>query len=653
MKLTVIIVNYNVKYFLEQALQSVRAASRNMEIEVIVVDNQSVDGSVEMLRKQFPEVKLIANQENLGFSSANNQGIRIAKGEYVLLLNPDTVVEEKTFEVCARYMDRHPGVGALGVRMIDGGGIFLPESKRGFPSPWVAFCKTFGLSRLFPHSPRFNHYHLGYLDEHQNHEIEVLAGAFMWMRKSALDKVGELDETFFMYGEDIDLSYRFIKAGYKNVYLSETTIIHYKGESTKKGSLNYVRVFYNAMIIFARKHFKGSQASLFVLMLQGAIYFRAFLTLLSNWWKRLSLPIADWVLIAVGLHLVKEFWAVYYFNDSDYYPISFYYFNIPLYATVWVLSIFFSGGYENPGRLRRLARGIFLGTLLLAAIYGFLDLEHRTSRMVLVLGAIWTLIGTTMLRYVRHYFSHQNFKLGETDRNNLVIVGSDSESDRVQLLLQKAGVQKNLIGTVSPQSSYDSEVYLSSLDRLEGVVQIFRVQEIIFCGKDVSSQDIMNWMTRLGHTVRYKIVPEDSMSIIGSHSKNNAGTLYTVDLQFQVESAEGKRQKRTTDLFLALIFVPLLPWLLLRKGFGTAFLQHWFNVLIGRATWVGYIQAEPNLPQLPPGYWTPLTAFNREIKDAATLQRLDLFYAKDYTYWRDMEIVWRGLWRKAYTKENH
>ena len=211
MKLSVIIVNYNVKYFLEQALLSVRKASQALAIETWVVDNNSVDDSVQMVQEKFPEVKLIANKENVGFSKANNQAIPVSAGEYVLLLNPDTVVEEDTFEKCVAFMDAHPQAGGLGVRMMDGSGKFLSESKRGFPSPWAAFCKTFGLSALFPKSKLFNEYHLGYLAENETHEVEVLAGAFMLLRRSVLDEIGLLDETFFMYGEDIDLSYRIIK----------------------------------------------------------------------------------------------------------------------------------------------------------------------------------------------------------------------------------------------------------------------------------------------------------------------------------------------------------------------------------------------------------------------------------------------------------
>jgi len=221
MKLSIIIVNYNVRHFLDQCLTSVRRAVSGIDADVWVVDNNSVDGSVRMVKEKFPEVKLIANKDNVGFSSANNQAIRESNGEYVLLLNPDTIVEDDTFTKIISFMDAHPDAGGLGVKMIDGKGNFLPESKRGLPTPDVAFYKIFGLSTFFPRSKTFGKYHLGYLDKDEIHEVEILSGAFMFMRRETLDKTGLLDEDFFMYGEDIDLSYRIIKAGYKNYYFPE------------------------------------------------------------------------------------------------------------------------------------------------------------------------------------------------------------------------------------------------------------------------------------------------------------------------------------------------------------------------------------------------------------------------------------------------
>ena len=258
MILSVIIVNFNVKQLLKECLHSINIASQDIEIEVWVVDNNSSDGSVKMLQADFPEVKLITNKNNSGFSVANNQALKQAKGEHVLLLNPDTLVQKDTLKKCLEFMNNTPNCGALGVYMHDNCGNFLLESKRGLPTPWVSFCKIIGLSKLFPHSSRYNRYHLGYLKNDENHIVDVLSGAFMWMRKSVVEKVGLLDEKFFMYGEDIDLSYRIQKSGFENWYLGTIKILHYKGESTDKQSYAYIQRFYGAMRIFAKKHFSKS-----------------------------------------------------------------------------------------------------------------------------------------------------------------------------------------------------------------------------------------------------------------------------------------------------------------------------------------------------------------------------------------------------------
>lgn len=278
MTLSIIIVNYNVRLLLEQCLLSVRKAAVGIDAEVFVVDNVSSDGSLEYLTPLFPEIHFIANTENVGFSRANNQAIRQSKGEYVLLLNPDTVVGEETLKNVLRFMSEHPDAGAAGVKMIDGNGRFLPESKRSLPTPWNSFCKMFGLAALFPKSPLFGKYRLLYHDRNEVHKVEVLSGAFMMIRSEALAKSGLLDETFFMYGEDIDLSCRIFQAGYHIYYLPET-IIHYKGESTKKESLHYTKIFYGAMLIFFKKHYPHYSV-LFSILIKIAILLHAMLFVL-------------------------------------------------------------------------------------------------------------------------------------------------------------------------------------------------------------------------------------------------------------------------------------------------------------------------------------------------------------------------------------
>ncbi|WP_176954558.1 glycosyltransferase family 2 protein [Niabella drilacis] len=257
MTLSIIIVSYNVKYFLEHCLLSVQRAAKDIATEIIVVDNCSTDGSLEYLRPLFPQVLFIANKENAGFGRACNQGLHHSTGRFVLFLNPDTLVPEDCFSQCLQVFEQHKKVGALGIRMINGQGVFLKESKRGFPSFSAAFFKLSGIHRLFPGSRFFNRYYMGHLDAQKDQVIEALAGAFMLLPRSVLEKTGSFDESFFMYGEDIDLSYRVYKAGYENYYLSAPVIIHFKGESTAKSSLGYIRNFYGAMSIFVNKHYRG------------------------------------------------------------------------------------------------------------------------------------------------------------------------------------------------------------------------------------------------------------------------------------------------------------------------------------------------------------------------------------------------------------
>jgi N-acetylglucosaminyl-diphospho-decaprenol L-rhamnosyltransferase len=301
MLLSVIIVSYNVKYFLEQCLcsleKSVRTAglpygtsdrggvSLPPQAEIFVVDNNSSDGSMEWLPPRFPQVQFIVNHDNMGFAMANNHALAMAEGKYVLFLNPDTILAEDSIAILIEFMGSTPAAGAAGVRMIDGRGRFLKESRRGFPSPWVAFCKLAGLTALFPHSSLFAKYYLGHLPETANHPAPVLSGACMLVRKQVLDNIGGFDERFFLYAEDIDLSYRIEQAGYTNYYIADTTILHFKGESTRKDA-RHIKLFYKAMSQFRRKHCKGALPSLGNALIEAGIWSRAGLTAMLNLFRR-------------------------------------------------------------------------------------------------------------------------------------------------------------------------------------------------------------------------------------------------------------------------------------------------------------------------------------------------------------------------------
>lgn len=296
MQLSVIIVNYNVKFFLEQCLCSVQKAVAGIDAEVLVVDNASTDGSKDYLQQKFPAVQFLWSDVNSGFARANNLALQQACGNYILFLNPDTIVAEDSFTNCISFFEQTPIAGAIGVRMIDGSGRFLPESKRAFPSSTASFYKLSGLSALFPRSKTFAQYSLGYLDEHQIHEVDVLSGAFMMVRKEVLHSTGGFDEDFFMYGEDIDLSYRITQTKhnsivFKNYYLGNNTIIHFKGESTKKHSAAYVQQFYKAMLLFVQKHPQQFYNGVFNFFIRLAITLRGMMSWLKRFFTSASAPV--------------------------------------------------------------------------------------------------------------------------------------------------------------------------------------------------------------------------------------------------------------------------------------------------------------------------------------------------------------------------
>lgn len=645
LQLSIIIVNYNVKHFLEQCLYSVCKALKGIDTEVFVVDNNSVDGSVGLIREKFPNVTLLVNRVNKGFSAANNQAIQQAKGKYVLLLNPDTVVQEDTFIKTLAFMEAHPEAGGLGIKMLDGKGNFLPESKRGLPKPEVAFYKIFGLAKLFPGSKKFGQYHLTYLDKNQNHEVDVLSGAFMLIRKTCLDKVGLLDETFFMYGEDIDLSYRITRAGYKNYYFAGSSIIHYKGESTKKSSVNYVVVFYRAMAIFARKHFTQNHARLFSFLIYLAIMLRAGMAICSRLLRALFFPAVDFALLVSGLYLCKTLYETYFKSQPNLYSSELVSVFFPLYALLWMFFVYLSGGYDSPLKLRRVLRGVLVGTGFILIVYSLLPESYRFSRALILIGA-----GQAMAIYLFSRWLYARLKIPRFSRvagkskARIAIIGSEPEFKRVLDLLEKTKINPEFIGFISNESNgMKNAYYIGNFDQLDETIQIHHIREIIFCARDVSSTDIIEKMLKLvTQGVEFKIAPPESLSIIGSNSIDTAGELYVIDIN-NLGRPENRRKKRILDLMvstLLLVLSPLLIWFQEKKG---RYFLNCFAVLFGYHTWVGYGKAERlDLPEIKASVLTPVDGISEKLS-TEQVNRMFLNYSKDYRSENDFRILLRNL----------
>lgn len=528
MELSIIVVNYNVKHFLKQCLQSVYVSAKHISSEVIVVDNNSVDGSVEMIKNNFPNTIIINNKKNVGFSKANNQAIKIAKGSIVLMLNPDTVIQEKTLKYVLNFINITNNVGAVGIKMVDGKGNFLPESKRSLPKPSTAFYKIFGLSRVFPNSKKFGKYHLNFLDKDKIHEIDVISGAFLMTKKSVLEEVGFLDERFFMYGEDIDLSYRIQKKGYINYYLPDHSIIHYKGESTKKTSVNYIFTFYNAMILFVKKHYDKKDASILISVIKLAIMFRALISITKRLITKLTLPIIDAVTFFLGIVLIKNFWATNYFSNENYYNDLFLKIGIPSYIFFWMFGIYMKKGYNNPIRISRIIIGILSGTILLLIIYGLLPENLRFSRALIIFGTFWAILSSIITRYLISSLKLDSFKIHNSKSKRIAIAANKTEFDRIIGIIKNNSFRENIFFQISKLGDKTNNDKIGTLEQVEEILKIYKIDELIFSAKDYKSNEIISTMQKLNNKVEIKIAPTKSTFVIGSNSIHSKGELYSI-----------------------------------------------------------------------------------------------------------------------------
>lgn len=656
MILSIVIVNYNVRYFLEQCLDSVfrsdllldndppgdfpNASGERLVLEVFVVDNASVDGSVEMVRKRFPQVHLIANNSNVGFASANNQALRICHGDLMLLLNPDTVVEHDTLVKCARFYAQHPDCGGLGVKMVNGEGRFLKESKRGFPSPAASFFKMSGLIHLLPHSRKVAAYYMGHLPDDETNAIDILPGAFLMINRQALEKVGLLDETYFMYGEDIDFSWRIKLAGFENYYYPSARIIHYKGECTKHGSMNYVYTFYNAMAIFVRHYFSGGQARVFNLLLHLAIWIRATMAWLFRIATTMALPLADFAIAFGGFYLIKQLWATHWASDINYYPPIYTWCIVPVYILLLMLCSWLYGGYMKPCKPSRIVKGMVVGSAMLLVFYSLLNENMRYSRMLLLLGCAWTLLSNLGIRGMLSLLQVKGYDMQPAQRRSCLVIGSNEETSRVEQLYAS-------LGTTQIQCLNDT---LIDSRQLLDAIHIYKANEVIFCSRDLSISRIIDMMTQLAHTagrrtpVEYKIVPDERDFIIGTHSISSAEDLYAEELH-TIASPLNRRNKRLLDIVVSLLLLLLSPLLLVFQHHRKSYFPHCWQVITGRRSWVGRTLDNGAADSLPAGIFGPedILPHHTGPLSAELKQRLYLRYLHQYKLSTDLQILAKNI----------
>ena len=639
MKLSVIVVNYNVKYFLEVCLHSVLRAASEVAVEVIVVDNHSADGSCSMVREKFPSVILIENNDNKGFSKANNQAVAIAKGEYILFLNPDTVMPEDFFAKTLAYLDAHPEAGALGPRLIDGKGQFAPDSKKSFPSLSVAIFKTTGINKIFSSSTYFNKYYAVHVGERETAPVDVLSGCCMLVRRKAMDDAGgPFDEDYFMYCEDVDLSFRIEKAGYKNIYFPEVDLIHYKGESTRKMTLSYVRIFNEALVTFVRKHYTRKQARLFSLFINIGIVLRAILGTVKRGLKALHMPLFDALVLLLTLWGIKNFWVEEVKNIMPIPPASVYA-TFPVYIGLWLLSLYLNGAYDQPYRSLQVTRGMLIGMVAILAYYGLLPPEYRYSRAIIIFTGFGGTVVLLGLHEILYRMGILRFIPYDKLPRKAVIGANDTSYRQTAAMLRQVHYAPELSGRISPQT--DKHDALATLTEMKQVLYTTGINEVIFCINGLTYREVFGQMQHCGKSYEYKIHLPGSHSFVGSNSSSTSGDLYTIDRRFNLSDFAQVRNKRLLDIAGALIFLGLFPvsfFLIKKPG---RFLMNCFLVLAGKLTWVGYAAGVPHkyLPHIRKGAIQPYNILAGYEPSAEVKTQINNAYAQHYSSLTDMTLM--------------
>jgi len=570
--LSIIIVSYNVREFLEQALVSIKKAVENISCEIFVVDNASSDGSPDIIAKKFPDVKLIQNSENLGFAKANNQAMRLSQGQYVCVINPDTIVQENTFLQVIKFLEKNAQVGAVGCKILNPDGTLQLACRRSYPTPWVAFTKIVGLARLFPTSKIFGRYNLTFLDPEQTVEVEAISGSFMVVRRETIDQVGMFDESFFMYGEDLDWCFRIRKGGWGIYYLPTTQIVHFKGESSKKSPFEQRRLFYEAMHLFVKKHFGAGKALMPSWLLILAVWIRAILSFVSTAVRKLMMPLFDLLGLSVSLII-----AIYlrFRPDFPWGPFSIVY---VVYSLVWLTSLAAYGAY---GRQRlsgnKATSAVLLGWLINSALTFFFKQYGFSRAVVLSAGTMnlffipgWRVLLKVLARSKIVFFRKKlgNFILSRRS----VIVGDKESSEQILARLKnQAEPAYQIHGVILNDHSFDEDriagvPVLGYLDHLKDIVKREKVQEVIFATDKIAYKTMLTAIgTSNGANVNFKLVPSNLDVIIGKATTDYIEDIPLVDLDYKLHSFFNKSIKRSMDVFFAallmIVTAPVMAWL--------------------------------------------------------------------------------------------
>ncbi len=566
MDLSIIIVSYNVREFLEQALLSIQRATRNVSHEIFVVDNNSMDGSADFVERAFPQVCVIRNLENSGFAKANNQAIPLAKGRYICLINPDTVVQENTFTTLLSFFEKHPEAGAIGCKILNPDGSLQLACRRSFPTPWIAFTKIVGLANLFPKSRIWGRYNLTFLDPDEITEVEAISGSFMLLRREVIEHVGMLDESFFMYGEDLDWCYRIKEGGYKIYYVPDTQIIHFKGESSKRSPLEQRRLFYEAMRLFVVKHFQKGHAWMPSWALIIAIRMRALFSFASTAVKAAGWPFFDLLIMTIVMAVSI------YLRFAPRYPWQAFIIVHLLYSAIWIVSLFSQGVYHRwRFSVAKTTIAILLGLVINSAITFFFK-DIGFSRLVVLYAGALNLAALPGWRLMLKIIAQINGRTLENGLGRLVLkrsallVGDYTSCKNIlHRLRSRLDTTFDIRGIVLPAPETKADLtdeipVYSGLHRIRELIVREKVDEVIFSTDQLPYEQMLEVISRSPDpAVNFRLIPSSMDVMIGKASVEYIDDIPVMEIDYKLHYTTYRFIKRSMDIILA-GFIWLLAW---------------------------------------------------------------------------------------------
>lgn len=675
--ISVVIVNYKVKEYIANLLNSLKKAQHNFNLEIFVVDNDSGDGSTSFLKERYPEVNYIDNAENIGFGRANNQAIRQATGEFTLIINPDTLVSEDTLDVLVNHMNRHPGCGAAGCKILNPDGTFAPESRRSIPTIWSASCKVFGLNTLFPESKLLGQYYLSWLGEDEAGEVPVLSGSFMFWRTNLLKELDGFDERFFMYGEDIDLCYRVQKTDYRIDYVPDTSIIHYKGESTKKGDLRYIRIFNKALYQFFDKHYSVRYSLFFRIFIYLAIWLKTALSFISTNLKKLKPIFADLILLNISVAL--GFLIRYGIKGTNILtPEGTKYLWINLLMTLLFL---FSGSLLGMFRNNKESISTALKALSITyagvVIITFFVRNLAYSRLGLIFGFILGVIFFVSYKLIKaNRKDASNVNRGRLRNLRVILIADAGQSaDIISKIHTRPDWSYEVVGYVNVDE--DDEKALGRLTQLRDLVKAYQVDQVFFALNSISYKQMLKEISNLQkEEVVFKLIPDSMDFILGKSNVEYLEAIPLVEVEFEYSKPINRLLKRVLDLGSSLpLFVLLLlacwpavlfskrEWVFVNgiKLYRQIEKNKWKNrlrllgyVISGKLSLVGAPISESVLEQsstTKKGITGLIQISKNRIQQEEEAESFGLYYLQNYSLWMDIDILIKTVFNGPYPLE--